>query len=76
MKHVWHFADVSELVSFFSRGGNATEEEDSYTPSAGVGKGVKQMLGIETSDRTVLPVYLEEIFGELNDVTLIARPFC
>lgn len=62
-KHVWHFADTLELVNFFSNKGSESGEEDSYTPSAGVSSSVKEMLGLQTSDRQVLPVYLEEIFG-------------
>lgn len=41
--------------------------EDSYTPSAGVGSSVRKMLGLRGGDeepRRVLPVLLEEIFGE------------
>ena len=65
-KHTWHFADVVELVNFFSRGGVKAddEHEDSYTPSSGVAQSVKNMLGMERSSSEVLPVYLEEIFGE------------
>lgn len=75
-KHVWHFADTSELVNFFSSGGNEEDEEDSYTPSAGVSGSVKEMLGLQRPDRQVLPVYLEEIFGErllaIGDISLHA----
>jgi hypothetical protein len=64
-KHSWFFADVNELVGYFSGGnGVSQEEEDSYTPSAGVAQSVKELLGLERSSRHVLPVYLEEIFGE------------
>lgn len=39
------------------------EEEDSYTPSAGVGTSVKKMLGMEKNEEhRVLPVFLEEVF--------------
>jgi hypothetical protein len=65
-KHNWFFADVSQLVDYFSY--NSEEEQDQYTPSAGVGRSVKEMLGFERSDRQVLPVYLEEIFGETDTV--------
>jgi hypothetical protein len=61
-KHTWFFADVGELVQYFSN--EKKEEEDTHTPSAGVGRSVKELLGIERSERQVLPVYLEEIFGE------------
>jgi len=62
IKHNWFFADVSELVSYFSH--RKEEEQDTYTPSAGVGRSVKELLGMERSERQVLPVYLEEIFGK------------
>ncbi|UZJ51091.1 hypothetical protein CBS101457_000411 [Exobasidium rhododendri] len=61
LKHTWFFADVSEMVQYFSRG-RSEEEEDTYTPSAGVGRSVKELLGLERSERQILPVYLEEIF--------------
>lgn len=64
-KHIWYFADVRELKSFFEGGSRPAEEgEDDFTPSAGVGRSVKEMLGLEKNE--VMPVLMEEIFGELS----------
>jgi hypothetical protein len=62
-KRIWHFADTSELVQFFSHE-NQDDNEDTHTLSAGVSGSVKEMLGLQRPSRQVLPVYLEEIFGE------------
>lgn len=41
------------------------EDTDSYTPSAGVAESVKGMLGLKGDEaHHVLPILLEEIFGE------------
>jgi hypothetical protein len=63
-KHTWHFGDPTQLANYFSHKNEDDDHEDSYTPSAGVSGSVKEMLGLQRPSRQVLPVYLEEIFGE------------
>ncbi|MCO5555726.1 hypothetical protein L7F22_009271 [Adiantum nelumboides] len=68
-RHVWYFADVEEMVQYFS---GEEEDQDTYTPSHGVAESVKSMLGLESSGGTknVLPVYMEQIFeGNLGDAS-------
>lgn len=46
----------------------SNDQDDDYTPSAGVQDSVKQMLGLKSSkgEHHVLPVLLEEVFGKCD----------
>lgn len=73
----WYHADPLAMAQYASTGSTkplklgpaeqvTNDQDDEYTPSAGVQDSVKQMLGLKGSkeEHHVLPVFLEEVFGE------------
>ena len=69
-RHVWYFADVDEMVQYFS--GEEEEDQDTYTPTHGVANSVKSMLGLESNrgTKSILPIYMEQIFeGNLGEAS-------
>lgn len=69
-KGSWFHVNPSQMAEWASQKAGvealslAKEEQDSYTPSAGVAESVRGMLGSSKEAERVLPVYLEQVFGK------------
>lgn len=67
----WFHADPAAMAAHMSGGAGAApldpqpgDVEDAHTPSAGIGRGVREFLGLgKNGEKRVLPALFEEVFG-------------